>query len=102
MRTHGGTAFMTMVIKVGGALLENPEKAVAAIRAVAADRVAVVHGGGLQITRMLERMNVKSTFIEGLRVTDETTLDAVAAALLGDVHIALVQELRKQGVAAVG
>jgi acetylglutamate kinase len=93
---------MTKVIKVGGVLLEDPLKAVHAIRRVQTDRAAVVHGGGLQITRMLERMDVKSVFIEGLRVTDENTLAAVAAALLGEVHAALVKELRRQGLPAVG
>src|SRR2546423_14456315 len=93
---------MTTVIKVGGVLLEDPVKAVDAIRRVATNRTAIVHGGGVQITRMLERMNVKSVFIEGLRVTDEKTLAAVAAALLGEVHTALVQELQQQGVPAVG
>ena len=93
---------MTTVIKVGGVLLEDPLKAVHAIRGVQTDRAAVVHGGGLQITRMLERMDVKSVFIEGLRVTDENTLAAAAAALLGEVHTTLVNELRRQGVPAVG
>jgi len=93
---------MTKVVKVGGALLENPLKAVEEIRRVAGGRTAVVHGGGLQITRMLERMSVRSVFIEGLRVTDESTLAAVAAALLGEVHTALVGELRQQGFQAVG
>src|SRR5215471_3339841 len=92
----------TMVIKVGGVLLEDPAKAVAAIRRVSHGASAVVHGGGIQITRMLERMNVKSTFIEGLRVTDETTLAAVSAALLGEVHTALIGELRRQGLNAAG
>ncbi len=93
---------MTTVVKVGGVLLEDPVQAVAEIRRVAAPRAVVVHGGGVQITRMLERMNVASVFIEGLRVTDENTLAAVAAALLGEVHTALVQELRRQGLPAVG
>jgi acetylglutamate kinase len=93
---------MTTAIKVGGVLLEDPQKAVQAIRRVRADRVAIVHGGGLQITRMLERMDVKSSFIEGLRVTDQNTLAAVAAALLGEVQTALVKELRQQGLPAVG
>ena len=93
---------MTKVVKVGGALLEDPAKAVAAIRRVAGERTAVVHGGGVQITRMLEKMDVKSVFIEGLRVTDENTLAAVAAALLGEVHTALVKELQSQGLPAIG
>ncbi len=93
---------MSTLVKVGGVLLEDPAKAVAEIRRGAKPRTAVVHGGGVQITRMLEKMNVKSVFIEGLRVTDDNTLAAVAAALLGEVHTALVRELRSQGLAAVG
>jgi acetylglutamate kinase len=90
------------VVKIGGALLEKPEAAVAKIISQKCDRLAIVHGGGVQITRMLERMNVKSEFIDGLRVTDEMTLAAVAAALLGEVHTALVRELQRAGVPAVG
>jgi len=93
---------MIKAVKVGGVLLEKPASAVEAIRRVSGDRMAIVHGGGVQITRMLERMNVKSVFIEGLRVTDENTLAAVAAALLGEVHTALVLELQRQGLPAVG
>jgi acetylglutamate kinase len=93
---------MTTVVKVGGVLLEDPVKAVQAIRRVTTDRTTVVHGGGIQITRMLERMEVKSVFIDGLRVTDENTLQAVASALLGEVHTSLVKELRAQGLRAVG
>jgi acetylglutamate kinase len=93
---------MMKVVKVGGVLLESPASAVEAIRRVSGDRTVIVHGGGVQITRMLERMNVKSVFIEGLRVTDENTLAAVAAALLGEVHTALVLELQRQGLPAVG
>src|ERR1041384_461687 len=93
---------MTKVVKVGGVLLENPRKAVEEIRRVTEGQTAIVHGGGIQITRMLERMNIQSVFIEGLRVTDENTLAAVSAALLGEVHTALVSELRHQGFPAIG
>jgi acetylglutamate kinase len=90
------------VIKVGGALLETPDAAVVRILAQKTTRMALVHGGGVQITRMLERMQVKSEFIDGLRVTDEVTLAAVASALLGEVHTALVRALQSAGVPAVG
>ena len=90
------------VIKIGGALLEKPDDAVARILAVGAPRFVVVHGGGIQITRMLEKMNVKSEFIDGLRVTDNVALGAVAAALLGEVHTGLVVALQKAGLSAVG
>ena len=90
------------VVKVGGALLEKPEAAVEKILSQKRDYLAIVHGGGVQITRMLERMNVKSQFIDGLRVTDEVALAAVAAALLGEVHTGLVRALQSSGMPAVG
>jgi acetylglutamate kinase len=90
------------VVKVGGALLEKPEAAVAKIVELKSKRLVVVHGGGIQITRMLEKMNVASQFIDGLRVTDEVTLHAVAAALLGEVHTAVVAALQSAGIPALG
>jgi acetylglutamate kinase len=102
MRAWSGVESVTTVVKVGGVLLEDSAKAVNAIRDVASGRTAVVHGGGVQITRMLERMNVKSTFVDGLRVTDENTLAAVATALLGEVHTSLVRALQEQGLPAIG
>jgi acetylglutamate kinase len=93
---------MSTVVKIGGVLLENPAGAVEQIRRVMKPHTAIVHGGGKQITRMLERMKVESTFIEGLRVTDEKTLEGVAMALMGEVHTALVVEFAKQGLPAIG
>ena len=90
------------VVKIGGALLEKPEEAAERILTQKRERLVVVHGGGVQITRMLERMNVQSQFIDGLRVTDHTALNAVAAALLGEVHTSLVRALQAAGVPAVG
>ena len=90
------------VVKIGGVLLEKPEAAAAKIVAQGKGGLVVVHGGGVQITRMLERMNVKSQFIDGLRVTDDIALAAVAAALLGEVHTSLVRALQAAGVPAVG
>jgi acetylglutamate kinase len=93
---------MVKVIKAGGVLLEDPMKAAETISRLATHPAAIVHGGGIQITRMLERMNIQSEFIDGLRVTDENTLRAVAAALLGEVHASLVAALRRRGLPAVG
>jgi acetylglutamate kinase len=90
------------VVKIGGALLEKPEAAAEKIVAQGARGLVVVHGGGVQITRMLERLNVKSQFIDGLRVTDDVALGAVAAALLGEVHTSLVRALQAAGMPAVG
>jgi acetylglutamate kinase len=92
----------TAVVKIGGALLEKPDAAAQKIVEHKGAGLVVVHGGGMQITRMLEQMNVKSQFIDGLRVTDEVALRAVAAALLGEVHTNLVRALQSAGIPAVG
>lgn len=93
---------MSTVIKIGGALLENPQLAVSAIQRAINGPTVIVHGGGVQITRMLEQMKATSQFIDGLRVTDETTLRAVCLALLGEVHSQLVQTMNAAGLPAVG
>ena len=86
-----------VVVKIGGALLEKAEAAVDKIISLRQAGLVIVHGGGIQITRMLERMDVKSKFIDGLRVTDDVTLNAVAASLLGEVHTALVRSRQRSG-----
>ena len=93
---------MSTVVKIGGVLLEDPPSAVEQIRRIMKSRTVIVHGGGKQITRMLEQMKVESTFIEGLRVTDEKTLHAVTMALMGEVHPALLLECARQGLPAIG
>ncbi len=93
---------MSTVIKIGGALLEDPKRAVSAIQQAIHGPTVIVHGGGVQITRMLGKMNVQAGFVDGLRVTGETALQAVCLALLGEVHSQLVHALNAAGMPAVG
>ncbi len=93
---------MTVVVKVGGVSLENAGKAVERIQEVGGSSRVIVHGGGVQISRMMERMKIEPRFVDGLRVTDEKALQAVAAALLGEVHTSLIAALHTAGVRAVG
>lgn len=98
---------MKYVIKLGGAALEKPELLHAigkAISDLVADghQVAIVHGGGVQLTRTLQQMGKKSEFISGLRVTDAETRDAALMVLAGRVNKSLVASLGQQGQAAVG
>lgn len=81
----------TVVIKYGGHAMGEEEVA----KLFAADVVllkmlglhpVVVHGGGPQISRMLERAGVKSTFIDGLRVTDEATMEVAEMVLSGAIN----------------
>jgi acetylglutamate kinase len=62
----------------------------------------VVHGGGPQIGQMLERLNIKSNFIDGLRVTDAKTVEVVEMVLAGSINKAIVAAINKVGGTAVG
>jgi acetylglutamate kinase len=64
--------------------------------------VALVHGGGQQLTRMLEALSIPTEFREGLRVTDEVTMRVAEMIFAGEVNKALVRELYTMGVPAVG
>ncbi len=98
---------MKYVVKLGGASLENPELLLAIGKAIAelvsdGHKVAIVHGGGVQLTRTLAQMGKTSQFISGLRVTDAETRDAALMVLAGRVNKSLVASLNQQGQSAVG
>ena len=62
----------------------------------------IVHGGGPQIARMLERLAIRSEFVEGLRVTDAATVEVVEMVLSGSINKGIVQALNAEGGKAVG
>lgn len=62
----------------------------------------VVHGGGPQIGQMLERLQIKSNFIDGLRVTDAATMEVVEMVLAGTINKQLVAQIQQTGGTAVG
>ena len=62
----------------------------------------VVHGGGPQIGQMLERMAIKSDFVDGLRVTDKATVEIVEMVLAGSINKSIVAAINKSGGKAVG
>ena len=62
----------------------------------------LVHGGGPQIGKMLERLAIKSEFIQGLRVTDRETIDVVEMVLAGSINKELVALINAQGGTAIG
>ena len=95
----------TVVIKYGGHAMG--EEAVA--QSFAADAVllklvgvhpVVVHGGGPQISRMLERAGVESTFVDGLRVTDEATMEVAEMVLSGAINKDIVHYINRAGAQA--
>ena len=97
----------TVVIKFGGHAMGNDE----AMETFARDIVlmqqvgvnpVIVHGGGPMINEMLDRLNIKSEFVEGKRVTDEATMEVVEMVLSGRVNKRIVQAINSQGGRAVG
>lgn len=98
---------MKYVVKLGGAGLENPSLLQGCVRAIAelvrdGHQVAVVHGGGVQLTRTLKALGKQSEFIAGLRVTDAETRDVALMVLAGKVNKGLVAALGALGQPAVG
>lgn len=98
---------MKFVVKLGGATLENPEVLNQCAHAIAelvkdGNQVAVVHGGGVQLTRTLKQLGKQSEFVAGLRVTDAETRDAALMVLGGRVNKFLVASLGAHGQPAVG
>lgn len=95
-----------MVLKLGGELLEQPrdlERLASGIAALA-ERTAlvVVHGGGREIDAALTTAGIAKHQVDGLRVTDERTLDVVVAVLAGAINTRLVAALRRAGAKPVG
>ena len=98
---------MKYVVKLGGAGLEVPALLDGCVRAITelvrdGNHVAVVHGGGVQLTRTLKALGKQSEFINGLRVTDAETRDAALMVLAGKVNKSLVAALGALGQPAVG
>lgn len=97
----------TMVIKYGGHAMEDEELKVSFIRDVVllnfiGLRPVIVHGGGPQIDGMLEKIGIKSKFVEGMRVTDEETMSIVEMVLVGKINKELVSLINQHGGQAVG
>lgn len=96
------------LIKIGGSLLDDPlsradiARQIAALHAQPHLNLAVVHGGGKQMTRYLEDRGIKSTFVNGLRVTTEETVDALLKVLAGTVNTQLVAALGPRAVGLTG
>ncbi|MBA2284770.1 MAG: acetylglutamate kinase [Ktedonobacteraceae bacterium] len=94
----------TLVIKLGGSTLEHQRvilQDIVWLRALGA-RPVLVHGGGPYINAWLKKLNVPTRFENGLRVTDEVTLEVVRMVLLGQVNQGLVLMATQMGGQAIG
>ena len=98
---------MRILLKLGGTLLDQPESRHRLAREITAAAsperaMVVVHGGGKQMTRFLAQMGVESQFINGLRVTDPSVIDAVVKVFKGSVNADLITAFRAAGNRPVG
>lgn len=100
----------TVVVKYGGSLMSPEDDSptgdtliedLVLLKGAGVDPV-LIHGGGPEITRMLDRLGKRSRFVNGLRVTDEETMDVVEMVLAGRANKALVSMIAAAGGSAVG
>jgi acetylglutamate kinase len=96
-----------IVVKYGGHAMVDPALAHQFARDMVMLKVCglnpiVVHGGGPQINRMLDKLEVKPEFREGLRVTDEATMSVVEMVLSGSINKSIVASIQQAGGRAVG
>jgi acetylglutamate kinase len=104
MRRYAGKTF---VIKYGGHAMADDKvemnfaRDIVLLKQVGIDPI-VVHGGGPQIGEMLERLDIKSSFVDGLRVTSEATVGVVEMVLAGKINKEIVTAINQAGGTAVG
>ncbi|HXY99790.1 MAG TPA: acetylglutamate kinase [Stellaceae bacterium] len=104
MRRYAGK---TIVVKYGGHAMGDEHLAdlfaqdVVLLKQIGMNPI-VVHGGGPQIGQMLDRLKIKSSFIDGLRVTDRATVEIVEMVLSGSINKQLVQAINGAGGLAIG
>jgi acetylglutamate kinase len=97
----------TIVIKYGGAAMTDPElredfaRDVVLLKYVGMNPI-VVHGGGPEITRYMERLDLPVEFVGGLRVSDEATVEVAKMVLVGKVNKDIVLRVNRHGQPAVG
>jgi len=97
----------TVVVKYGGhamvdeALKDSFAQDIVLLKFVGINPV-VVHGGGPQIAAMLQQLGIQSTFVRGMRVTDQATMDVVEMVLVGKTNKEIVSLINRHGGHAVG
>ncbi len=96
-----------IVIKCGGNIIENKEfftffaKDIKLIKSVGISPI-IIHGGGPQINTMLNSLGIKSNFLNGLRITDEATINIAEMVLSGSINKNIVNKLCRVGLKAIG
>ncbi len=104
LQKHDGNV---VVVKLGGHAMGDPDSLIDFARDIALMKQCgvhpiVVHGGGPQIGAMLKRLAIESDFVDGLRVTDQATIEVVEMVLAGRINKEIAAAINRQGGQAVG
>jgi acetylglutamate kinase len=96
-----------VVVKLGGAIMDDDISLMKVLDDLILMKyvgmnVIVIHGGGKQITKLMEERNIKVEFCDGMRITGKEAIDAVKMVLLGEINSKIVSFLNKHGKLAVG
>ncbi len=97
----------TIVVKIGGAALDDPAMAARVaqdltLMDLVGIRLIVIHGGGPQVSQAMTAAGIVPRFIDGLRVTDDASMEVVRRVLIGSINNGLVARLCESGLKAVG
>lgn len=97
----------TMVVKYGGSAMKNERLKDSVMEDIilmsyVGINVVLVHGGGKEINKVLDKLNIENEFINGLRYTDEDTMEVVQMVLAGKVNKNLVAKINSKGGNALG
>ncbi|MCB1174448.1 MAG: acetylglutamate kinase [Leptospiraceae bacterium] len=97
----------TIVVKFGGAAMKDPALSAAFARDIVllqfvGIKPVVVHGGGPQISKMLEELHIPTQFVDGHRITDAASMDVVEMVLAGKINKSIVALINAEGGKAVG
>ena len=96
-----------IVVKCSGRVTDDPDLLKSLARDIAllhqiGISLVLVHGGGKQISRMLERVGIESRFQEGMRITDDETMEIVEMVLVGNINSAIVSLINTHNGGAIG
>jgi acetylglutamate kinase len=110
--TRTASSVAPLVVKIGGALLEQADRHMDAFaglvalhdahRASGGGGIVLVHGGGAQVDAQLKLVGIETPRIEGIRVTTREAIDQVVGVLAGSAHVRLLGILQSQGARVVG
>nr|WP_275451781.1 acetylglutamate kinase [Clostridium novyi] len=96
-----------IVIKYGGSIfhtLKNNKSFIEDLKTLkkCGANIIIIHGGGNEISKWLKKLQINNKFINGLRVTDSTTIEIVEMVLSGKINKQLVSTLSKEGINSIG